>query len=80
MRALSHMRPPAGAELRVRGVCGLCCLCWCVDGGRAAQWRCWGYLYAPRVTLLLCIRSDSRATVYRLHQQTNVSGMNRNDE
>lgn len=76
MRALFHMRPPAGTEPRVREVCGFCCLRWCVDGGRATP----GGAYAPRVTLLLRIGSDSRATVYRPHQQNDVDGLKHDDE
>lgn len=79
MRALFHMRPPAGAELRVREVCGyvpaLVCRWW-ENGPEAAL----GDAYAPRVTLLLRIGSDSRATVYRPHQQTDVDGLKHDDE
>ena len=80
MRALFHLRPAAGAELRVREACGLCCLRWCVDGGRAAHRQRWGYLYAPHVTLLLRIGSGSRAMVYKPHQQNDVDGLKYDDE
>lgn len=79
-RALSHRRPAAGTEARVREACGFCCLRWCVDGRRAAQRRRWGYLYAPRVTLLLRIRSDSCAMVYKPHQQNDVNSLKHDDE
>lgn len=80
MRALFHLRPPAGAELRVREVCGFCCLRWCVDCGRATPEATPGGAYAPRVTFLLGIGSGSRAMVYKPHQQNDVDGLKYNDE
>lgn len=80
MRALFHMRPPTDAELRVREVCGFCCLRWCVDCGRATPEATPGGAYAPRMTRLLRIGSDSRATVYKPHQQNDVDGLNHDDE
>lgn len=58
-------------------------LCACVDARRLRESGpgvTLGGAYTLRVTLLLRIGSIIALTVYRLHQQTNVSGMNRNDE
>ena len=79
MRVLFQMRPQAGTEPHTSLMCGSV-LRWCVDGGRAAQWRCWGYLYAPRVVSLRHIRSIIALTVYRPHQQTVVDGLKHDDE
>ena len=58
----------------------LCAYVRCVDCGRADQRRRRVYLYAPHVTLLLRIRSDSCATVYKPHQQNDVDGLKHDDE
>lgn len=58
----------------------LCAYVRCVDCGRADQRRRRVYLYAPHVTLLLRIRSDSRATVYKPHQQNDVDSLKHDDE
>ena len=79
MRALFHLRPATGAEPHTSLMCGL----------RLRPVRRWwesgpgvtlGDSYALRVTLLLRIRSGSRATVYRPHQQNDVNSLKHDDE
>lgn len=80
MRALFYMRPAAGAESRMCAVCGFCCLRRCVDCGRAGPEATLGGASGPRVTLLLRIRCDSCATVYKPHQQNDVNGLKHDDQ
>ena len=79
MRVLFHLRPAAGAEPHTSLMCAL----------RLRPVRRWresgpgvtlGGSYALRVTLLLRIRSDSCATVYKPHQQNDVDSLKHDDE
>ena len=79
MRVLFQMRPQAGTEPHISEVCGsvpaLVCRWW--ESGPGVTL---GDSYALRVTLLLRIRSGSRATVYRPHQQNDVNSLKHDDE
>lgn len=79
MRALFHLRPATGADRTLR-------LCAALRLRPVRRW--WesgpgvtlGDSYALRVTLLLRIRSGSRATVYKPHQQNDVNSLKHDDE
>ena len=79
MRALSHMRPPAGTESRMCEACGLCCLRRVSIVGERLKGDAGGNC-TRRAWLLPCIGSISRATVYRHHQQNDVYGLKHDDE